>query len=315
MSSGEQPMVSRRSLATVAKGFCMGAADVVPGVSGGTMAFILGVYERLLGAIRAFDLSLLGLLAKRDIARAARHVDLPFLLPLGVGIVCAIVVFTKVIPLPSLIHTHPVPVFSLFFGLVAGSIVVLLKQAERFGLAEFALLVLGAILGFTVVNLVPTDTPDASWFIFLCGAVSICAMILPGVSGSFILLMMRKYAYVLDAIGRFDLTVLIPFALGAAFGLALFTRFLLWLINRFRTGTLVTITGLLLGSLWLIWPFQERTYEMVRGKSRLISSTPISPFAAGDALPGAIGVMLLGLAGVFLIEYLARHRGSDNATV
>ena len=147
------------------------------------MAFILGVYERLLGAIRAFDLSLLGLLAKRDIARAARHVDLPFLLPLGVGIVCAIVVFTKVIPLPSLIHTHPVPVFSLFFGLVAGSIVVLLKQAERFGLAEFALLVLGAILGFTVVNLVPTDTPDASWFIFLCGAVSICAMILPGVSG------------------------------------------------------------------------------------------------------------------------------------
>ncbi|MGK0171218.1 MAG: putative membrane protein, partial [Gammaproteobacteria bacterium] len=164
-------------------------------------------------------------------------------------------------------------------------------------------------------NLVPTDTPNASWFIFLCGAVSICAMILPGVSGSFILLMMRKYAYVLDAIGRFDLTVLIPFALGAACGLALFTRFLLWLINRFRTGTLVTITGLLLGSLWLIWPFQERNYEMVHGKSRLISSTPISPFSAGDALPGAIGVMLLGLAGVFLIEYFARHRGSDDATV
>jgi putative membrane protein len=298
-----------------AKGFCMGAADVVPGVSGGTMAFILGIYERLLRAIRAFDLQLLGLVVRFDVPRVIAHVDLGFLTALGAGIVAALFVFTRVIPLPQLIHTDPVPVFSVFFGLVAASIVVLLRHVRQatggLGLAEVALLGAGTALGWGVVNLVPTETPETSWFLFVSGALAICAMILPGISGSFILLVLRKYAYVFDAIGRLDLSVLVPFALGAACGLMVFTRFLLWLLRRFRTETLVTIIGILVGSLWLIWPFQDRVYETVRGKERLVSATPVAPWDSPEPVGLAVVWMLVGLGAVLAVEYLPRRRSGD----
>ena len=298
------------ALVIALKGFCMGAADVVPGVSGGTMAFILGIYERLLRAIRAFDIGLLRLLVKPDLPAAVRHTDLCFLLALAAGIACALFVFTRVVPLPVLIQTDPVPVFSLFFGLVAASIVVLLRHIGRFDVTGGVLIALGAALGLLIVNLVPMETPDAGWFLFLSGAVAITAMILPGISGSFVLLMLRKYAYVFDAIGRLDFTVLIPFALGAVCGLILFTRVLVWLIGRFRTGTLLMITGLLIGSLWLIWPFQLRVFETIRGKERLVSATPIAPWDSGESLGWAIAWMTVGLAVVFAVERLSGARAS-----
>jgi len=300
-----QPLAS---VVVVLKGFCMGAADVVPGVSGGTMAFILGIYERLLAAIRAFDVRLLRLLATRDLSAAVRHTDLLFLIALAAGIALALFVFTRVIPLPSLIHTDPVPVFSVFFGLVSASILVLLRHIGGIDAVGIGFIALGAVIGWLIVNLVPNETPDAAWFVFLSGAVAIVAMILPGISGSFVLLMLRKYAYVFDAIGRLDFAVLIPFALGAACGLMLFTRVLLWLIGRFRTGTLLTITGLLIGSLWLIWPFQLRVYETIRGKERLISSTPVAPWESGEPLGWALVWMAAGLGAVLVIERLSGAR-------
>ena len=287
------------------KGFLMGSADIVPGVSGGTMALILGIYERLLRAIRAYDVALARLLARGELRAAAEHAQLGFLIPLCVGIAAALVFFTRVVSLPGLVVTHPVPVYSFFFGLIVGSMLVLLRALEQPRWHELAALGCGVGLGLLAVTVVPFETPTETWFVFLCGALAICAMILPGVSGSFVLLILRKYVYVFDAIGRFDLQVLIPFALGAACGLAAFSRLLVWLLNRFRRHTISVIIGLLGGSLWMVWPFQARVYEVVANKSRLVHSSPVWPQAVDAALLVPLTLGLVGLALVLAIERIA----------
>lgn len=292
----------------VAKGFCMGTADVVPGVSGGTMAFILGIYQRLLAAIRAFDLTALKLVATGRFADAARHVDLVFLVALFGGIAVALGVFTRVIPLPQLIVSHPQYVYALFFGLIAASIVVLLRGLGRINGMEWIALLGGAVAGGLIVTLVPTETPETSWFVFIAGAIAISAMILPGISGSFILLVLQKYAYIFDAVGRLELSILIPFALGCMTGLMAFSRVLTWLMAHYYRYTLVAICGILVASMWKIWPFQERTYVTVRGKERLIDSTPMWPTELGLEAGGAIGLVVIGFAAVWLLHIYASKR-------
>jgi putative membrane protein len=298
----------RSAILLLAKGFCMGSADVVPGVSGGTMALILGIYQRLLEAIRAFDLELLSYLGKRRLQQAVRHVDLPFLAPLGLGIFLALMFFTRVVSLPALIQQRPEMVYGLFFGLIAASVVWLLLPLRNFGLRDLVWLGLGAALGLAVVNLTPVTTPETAWFVFASGALAICAMILPGISGSFILLLLRKYAYVFDAIGRLDFSVLLPFACGAIAGLMLFSRLLVWLLRRCHRQALLVITGVLIGSLWMMWPFQARTYVVVRGKSRLVQSTPVWPDQWDHAGWWALALMVLGMVTVLALGTLASKR-------
>ncbi len=294
-----------RPLILVLKGFCMGAADVVPGVSGGTMAFILGIYRRLLEAIRAFDATLLTLLLRLRLRAAATHTDLAFLCWLGLGIFAALMFFTRVVALPSLILTHPEPVYGLFFGLIVASILTLLRSMGGVRNRDLAWIGMGTLLGFGIVNAVPMNTPDAAWFVFLCGSLAICAMLLPGISGSFILLVLGKYAYVFDAVGRLNLSVLVPFGLGAIVGVMAFSRLLTWLLSRFYRRTLMTIVGILTGSLWLVWPFQARDYVTVRGKPRLIDSTPLWPDRI-DATAGlALACMVAGLVIVLAIQALS----------
>jgi len=293
---------------TAAKGFCMGAADVVPGVSGGTMAFILGIYQRLLEAIRAFDTHLLALVGRLQLGPAARHVDLVFLLPLVAGIFGALMFFTRVVPIPELIRTHPELIYGLFFGLILASIFVLLGEIGRVGWRGVLVLAVGTVLGLVVVNLVPMETPDASWFVFLSGALAITAMILPGVSGSFILLILRKYTYVFDAVGHLELGILLPFALGAVTGLMLFSRLLVWLLHHYYRLTLLLICGILIGSLWMIWPFQERVFEMVGGKQRLVHTTPVWPAQWDGHSWLALGLMLAGVAAVLALHWASSRR-------
>lgn len=286
----------------------MGTADVVPGVSGGTMAFILGIYQRLLAAIRAFDLTALKLVVTGRFADAARHVDLVFLVALFGGTAVALGVFTRVIPLPQLIVSHPQYVYALFFGLIAASIVVLLRGLGRINGVEWIALLGGAVAGGLIVTLVPTETPETSWFVFIAGAIAISAMILPGISGSFILLVLQKYAYIFDAVGRLELSILIPFALGCMTGLMAFSRVLTWLMAHYYRYTLVAICGILVASMWKIWPFQERTYVTVRGKERLIDSTPMWPTELGLEAGGAIGLVVIGFAAVWLLHIYASKR-------
>lgn len=286
----------------------MGTADIIPGVSGGTMAFILGIYERLLEAIKSFDKTWLLMLLRLDLRGALTKPDLGLLLPLLTGILAALLFFTRVVPLPALLTSHPELVYGLFFGLILASILVLLREVPGLGARDLVTLGAGTVLGLAVVNLVPMNTPDATWFIFVSGMIAISAMILPGISGSFILLILKKYAYVVEALGSFNLAVILPFALGCLTGIILFSRVVVWMLHRFHRRTLLLITGILIGSLWMIWPFQERSYEVVRGKQRLIGSTPVWPEALDSTVLGSAGLILLGFLIVIAIHLLSHRK-------
>lgn len=294
-----------RSIKLAGKGFCIGSADVVPGVSGGTMTFILGIYPQLINAIKSFDTSWLRSIVKLDMAGIKRP-HFSFLIPVGIGVVCALLFFTRVISLPGLIRTDPEIIYGLFFGLILGSIFFLYRHLEKPLQAEHIFFVLlGIGFGVFVVTLVPGSTPDDSWFIFLCGAIAISAMILPGISGSFILLMMKKYAYIFDAIGNFEMAIILPFLAGIIVGIVLFSRFLSYLLSHFYRQTILFIGGLLLASLYVIWPFQERVYAVIRDKERLMSSTPYIPEAFTSQAGYALLMVVIGLGLVILLELLA----------
>lgn len=278
--------------AGVARGFCVGAADLVPGVSGATVAVVLGIYERLVAAIRGFDLGFAGRLLRLDARGAARAIDLGFLIPLGVGVLVAAAFFTRVVPLADLMENHPVAMQSFFFGLVTGALAVLLRDAglrRTLRLPNAAALAGGAAAGWGLAVAAPAATPEAAWFVFMAGALASAAMILPGVSGAYVLVVLKKYAYVLAALGRLDLAVLAPFMLGVAAGLMLLSRVLGWLLGRYRAPTLSALAGLVAGSLWSLWPYRAA----VDGRS-----VPAWPDALGT------GNVLLAAAGLALVAVL-----------
>lgn len=254
------------------KGFLMGSADIVPGVSGGTMALILGIYERLLNAIKSADISFFKNLITLKWKTAFGQIHFFFLGILFLGIFSAAAFFTKVVPLQVYMFTHPEIVYGLFFGLIVGSIYILIKTLERFSIKELFSLIAGIAFGLWIVSLVPADTPDHPAFVFLTGMIAISAMILPGISGSYLLLIMRKYDFLLTNIsllGTEDtLTAIVnilPFTLGSIFGIALFSRFLSWLLGKFHSQTISVLIGFLIGSLFVIWPYQHREFvEQVR---------------------------------------------------
>lgn len=286
------------------KGCCMGTADVVPGVSGGTMAYILGIWPRLMDAIASFDLQWVKRVLRGEFTAAVQTAHLPFLVPLVLGIAIAFLTFTQFIPLPKLIVTHPEPVFGMFFGLIAGSVVLLLMEMGKVSPREGALLIAGAVAGWLLASMVPVETPESTWFIFLCGFFAISAMLLPGISGAFVLLILGKYAYILGALGNLDFTVILPFLAGCAVGIVTFARVASWLLHHYYRPCVSAIIGILIGSLWMIWPFQHRTYEIVRGKERLIASTPDWPeqwtaMAQMGMVMMTIGFIIVAALGIY----------------
>jgi putative membrane protein len=226
-------------------------------------------------------------------------------LPLLLGIVGALLFFTRVVPLPALILSHPELVYGLFFGLIVASVVILMGEVDRYGLRDVATALAGVLLGFAIVNLVPVATPTALWFIFLCGFVAISAMLLPGISGSFILLILGKYAYIIEALGSFNLPVIVTFCAGMATGLIVFSRAITWLLRHYHQATLLLIKGILIGSLWIIWPFQARNYEIVHGKQKLIGSSPVWPDVFDATVAASLACLLAGFVVVMVIHYLA----------
>ncbi|WP_069130626.1 DUF368 domain-containing protein [Rhodohalobacter halophilus] len=268
----------------ILKGFLMGSADIVPGVSGGTMALITGIYQRLIYAIKSVDTKAVKSLFTLRVQRFFEYLHWKFLLLLFTGIILAIIFFTRVVPLQVYMFTHPELIYGLFFGLILGSVFLLLAELDESDRKWRSLLPLfaGAAIGFWVVTLVPADTPETFWYVFISGAVAICAMILPGISGSYILLIFRKYDYVLAQLGAIGspetgqaILNIIPFALGAIVGLMLFSRLLSWLLDRYYAITLLVLIGFLLGSLYVIWPYQDREFEeMVRSSEVLPADHP-----------------------------------------
>lgn len=262
------------------KGFLMGSADIVPGVSGGTMALIVGIYSRLIHAIKSFDTRFVRDLVTFRFSSALSGVHWRFMTVLLAGIFSAILFFTKIVPLQVYMFTDPELIYGLFFGLIVGSIVILLKALDSFGWWHAFYVLLGTLIGFWVVTLVPADTSESPLFVFLSGSIAICAMVLPGISGSYILLILRKYDYILSQVGKLGtvetaegLLMILPFVLGAIAGLALFTRLLSWLLDHYYVQTIAVLIGFLIGSLYVIWPYQDRSYEEFITETEVIEYT------------------------------------------
>lgn len=292
------------------KGIAMGAADVVPGVSGGTIAFITGIYERLLNAIKEVDLDLFKLLLKFRIKDIWKKVDGNFLLVLFLGIGTSLVTLAKV--MTYLLDTHPILIWSLFFGLIIASAVLVGKTVEKWNFGSIVSLIIGAIIAYAITEFTPTTTPETSLFVFISGAIAICAMILPGVSGAFILLLLGKYQYVIGALSDFNLKVIIPFGLGAVVGIVTFSHLLTWLLNRFRSIVIALLTGFMIGSLNKVWPWKEtlETFTNSHGVVKPLVQDNISPIRffeiTGEDPRIAISIVL-AIAGYLLISTIEKY--------
>ena len=291
------------------KGFCMGASDVVPGVSGGTIALITGIYEDLIHAIKSFDLPSLHLLLRFRIKDFLNRVSYQFLAAVGIGILVAVFSLAKI--LSWLLQNEPVLLWSFFFGLILGSIVIVGRRVDDWIMSRWAVFGVGALGAYFLVGLVPLSTPERAWFLFLSGAIAICAMILPGISGSFILVLMGKYEFVLQAVNDRDLMSLGIVAAGACAGIVLFSRLLSWLLDRYHDLTVSLLAGLMLGSLRKIWPWKEAVSMMRDRHGDLV------PLIQRNRLPAhwesevflALSLMITGFVAVSLIHRLgAQHQ-------
>ena len=290
------------------KGMAMGAADVVPGVSGGTIAFISGIYEELLNSISSFNFSLLKVFRKEGFKQVWNTVNGTFLLALFIGISVSVLSLAKLIA--TLLENHPIVIWSFFFGLVLASIIYIGKQITTWTIGSVLCLIFGVILAFYITTLNPMVSENSSpWFLFLAGMIAICAMILPGISGSFILVLLGAYKPVLNALNTRDFFSIIVFMLGAVVGLLTFSRILKWLFFTYKNYTLATLTGFIIGSLNKIWPWQEiiswRTNS--KGVEVPFNTASVSPFSfEGDSqLMIAILLAIIGFGLILLLEKLA----------
>ncbi len=299
---------SKDYMVIMLKGMAMGAADVVPGVSGGTIAFISGIYEELLSSISNINIKLLKTLREKGIKAAWKKANGNFLASLLIGIFISIVSLAKLIS--WLLVTYPILVWSFFFGLVLASVIYIAKQVTHWNITSGVLLVLGAVVAYYITTLNPLVSENSSLpFMFLAGAIAICAMILPGISGSFILVLLGAYKPVLAAVNNRDLTTIAVIGAGAIVGLLSFSRVLKYLFANYKNYTLVVLTGFIIGSLNKIWPWKKvLTYRTnSHGEQVPFNELSVSPFSyeGNPQLLYAILLALVGFALILLLEKLA----------
>ncbi len=290
-------------------GVTMGAADVVPGVSGGTMAFIMGVYQELIDAIKSVDLGVLKLLLRFRFKEVLEQVPWRFLVTLVSGIGIAILALARVIT--WLLEQHPVLLYAFFFGLVLASIVAISVHV-KWSPSAVATLVAGTGIAYWIVGWVPLQMPHDPLTIFLSASVAIMAMILPGISGSFILLILGQYVYVLNAVKALDILTLLPFAAGIVVGVTAFARVLSWLLHNYHQMTLTLLVGFMIGSLRKIWPFKETLETMVdrHGEVVPILERNILPELGSSQTWIALGLCVAGFLAVRILDGLRGEKSS-----
>ncbi len=292
-----------------ARGFAMGSANVVPGVSGGTMALILGIFEELIDSIRSLlSPTVIKLLVSFKIKDAFNILPWKFLLALGIGILLATISLAQF--LEWMLTNHPVLLWSFFFGLVVASIFAVVKQVKQWGVLTIGGAIIGAIVAYLVVGLVPVETPNAAWFLFLSGFIAICTMILPGISGSFVLVLMGKYQYILAAVNNRDIVTLTIVAFGAFVGIVTFAQVLGWLFKRYHDVTIAILIGLMAGSLRKIWPWKETISTIIDRHGELIPVEQINilPNVWTSQVTFALILAIVGFAVVFVLEYWATRQ-------
>lgn len=315
--SGPGPESLRETLGLYAKGFCMGTADIIPGVSGGTIAFISGIYEDLLAAIKSVNARFVRKLLALDLGGALREVHTRFLLPLLLGIGSAILLAAHLIN--HLLLHFPVLVWSLFFGLIAASALIVAKRMSSLGSLQISLLVCGTLGSYFLMGTIPVQTPEALWFVFLSGVVAICAMILPGISGSFLLLVLGKYEYITQALRNpfqtENMIILFVFGLGCIVGLTGFSRFLHYLLSRHHDAAMAVLTGFMLGAMRKVWPWKEVLDErLVDGNSVIMGTVNVLPDRLDGEALGALLLMALGFGAVLLLERMGRMKRTPHAS-
>lgn len=280
----------------------MGAADVVPGVSGGTIAFIAGIYDEFINSIKSINMHSLKLLFTGKIAAFWKAVNGNFLFALLLGI--AISVFSLAKLITYLLLNEPVLVWSFFFGLVLASTWFVTKDIKGWNWKTVAGFVGGAVIAYYITVATPAETSTNLMFIFLCGAIAICAMILPGISGSFILVLLGKYFYVMEAVKTLDLVVLGVFAFGAALGITSFSRVLSYALKNFRNITLSVLSGFMLGSLNKVWPWKEVEKLVSDGHEVMIEHN----IAPNTEVAEAVVLMLIGFILVYVLEKISAKK-------
>lgn len=290
------------------KGMAMGAADVVPGVSGGTIAFISGIYQELLTSISNVNLNLFKTLKSEGLKAAWNQLNGSFLVALFSGVFISILSLAKGIK--YLLENEPILLWSFFFGLVLASIIYIAKQITKWNGVTIIILLFGALLAYYITTLNPLVTSGSSYgFIFLAGAIAICAMILPGISGSFILVLLGAYKPVLEAVNNRDFKTVLIFMGGAVVGLLAFSRVLKWLFNYYKNSTLAVLTGFIIGSLNKIWPWKETLTWRINshGVEVPFNQQSVSPFSFGEEsqLMVATGFAIIGFILILGMEKLA----------
>lgn len=293
-----------------AKGIAMGAADVVPGVSGGTIAFISGIYEELLETISKVNFNALKVLKQDGIKAVWNHINGNFITALLSGIAISIISLAKLIT--YLMEFHTVLLWSFFFGLIISSIYLVGKKIKQWNVAKIISLIIGSAIAYYITILPPMSSPDALWFIFLSGAIAICAMILPGISGSFILLLLGSYEFILTSLKDIKITIIAVFAAGCITGLLSFSRFLNWMFKKYHDLTVALLTGFLVGSLNKIWPWKKvlETRINSHGKEVPYIEENVLPqhFDGNPQLIMATIMLLIGFFLIVVIEKIAAKK-------
>ncbi len=309
---------------TFLKGIAMGAANVIPGVSGGTIALITGVFERLINAVKSFNITAVKLFFSGRFKDFAKHTDLVFLLYIFAGIIVSIVSLAKL--LEFLFNNYPVYIWSYFFGLIMASVYFIGKSVSRINIPVVAFFVVGAVVALAVTMINPATENTNMMYLFVCGIVVICSMILPGLSGSFILILMGNYQLMLDAVTSVRVDILLPVIVGAVFGLVAFSHLLSWVFKKYKDQTISMLTGFILGSLAVLWPWktsynaagkviQTNRFGAFTGQAGEIAEK-VKVFNYDLAMPDhfswvvfwAIMLMVAGYLSIMLIEKLAQNK-------
>lgn len=306
----------REYIALFFKGIGMGAANVIPGVSGGTIALITGIFEKLIHSIKSFDLVALRFLFSGKLKRFADHVNLDFLVAVFLGI--AVSIFTLARLLGYLFENYPIYIWSYFFGLILASVYFVGRRVEKITVGVVFVFFAGTVVALAITLLTPA-TPNGDFFyLFLCGIVAICSMILPGLSGSFVLILMGNYELVfIQAVNELDGKILGPVVMGAIVGLVAFSHLLSWIFRKFKDLTISLLTGFILGSLGVLWPWKENICSTDEFGNLLLKPDG-SPLVQGynRVLPEsfnvevliAVGLMIIGVLSIVLIEKMAAEK-------
>ncbi len=291
----------------------MGAADVIPGVSGGTIAFITGIYEELINSIKSINLKAIKLFFSGKFAEFWATINGNFLVSIFLGV--AISIFSLAKGLAYLLSNYPILVWSFFFGLIVASTIYVARSINKWNAGVIISGILGIAVAYLITILSPAEANTSYWFIFVAGMIAICAMILPGISGSFILVLLGMYKFILGSISTITLPVILVFIAGAAIGIVAFSNVLSWLLKKYHNQTIAVLAGFMVGALNKVWPWKEVTQNIIdrHGELKPIAERNVLPgiyeqLTGHEAwIAGAIALAILGFALIFIIEGIGKR--------